>query len=116
MDNSSKNRDNLVTGIQNMKQLNLDNLQTETNKLKELLAFYGKTDQLAIDCLNELNSIFDEILKGEVCEPYKEIPCSRYFVDDTLGEYQDLSSCYSKFANLAEGVDRKALDDFFKFI
>lgn len=97
-----------------MKRLKLNELQVETKKLKELLTFYGKNDQLAVDCFAELKSIFDEILKGDVNEPYAEIPCTRYFIDDTLGEYQDLSQCYAKFSNLAEGVDSQALDDFFK--
>jgi len=97
-----------------MKQLNLNELKVETNKLIELLQFYGEKNQLANDCFSELKSIFDEILNGNISEPYDQIPCTRYFIDDSLGEYQDLSQCFAKFANLAEGVDPEALDDFFK--
>jgi len=97
-----------------MNKIQLKELQIETTNLKELLTFYAKADQLAVDCLNELEKIFDEILLGDVNKVYDQIPCSRYFIDDTLGGYQDLSESYSKFANLAEGVDRDKLDDFFK--
>jgi len=97
-----------------MEYLQLKELQIETTNLKELLTIYAKTDKLAVDCLNELENIFDEILLGDVTKAYDQIPCSRYFIDDTLGGYQDLSESYSKFANLAEGVNRDALNDFFK--
>ncbi len=87
------------------KYIDLPLLQQRTRILQKMLSELSSKEPLAASCLEGLQPTFEEIMRGEISKPYKEIPYGNYFHFDRLRSYDGLETAYSNFVTTATGIN-----------
>lgn len=88
-----------------MSQEKLIRLKTEAALLKQLLENQAEDIQDAAIALDSLQVYFEKVKKMDRFEMLGRIRLDRLFIEGELANYEEIANCYSRFANLAEGLE-----------
>lgn len=83
----------------------LSRLKNEAKLLEDLLLKESTSCGDAIKALKELDAIFNKVKEMDKYQILGRIRLDRLFIEGELSENIQLSDCYSRFANLAEGLE-----------
>ncbi|MBN1006544.1 hypothetical protein [Amphritea pacifica] len=88
-----------------MSEDKLKRLKTEAKSLEQLLKQEAVSSENAVVALNELEVIFNQVKSMNQYAVLGRIRLDRLFIEGDLANNMELSDCYSRFANLAEGLE-----------
>ena len=88
-----------------MSEDKLNMLKTEAQLLEQLLRQESSSSKNAVIVLKELESIFNQVKSMTQYSVLGRIRLDRLFIEGDLANNNELADCYSRFANLAEGLE-----------
>ncbi|MBV1790846.1 hypothetical protein KQ940_22520 [Marinobacterium sp. D7] len=88
-----------------MSEDKLNRLKSEAVSLEQLLKQEAASSENAALALKELEGIFNQVKSMDSYAILGRIRLDRLFIEGDLANNVQLADCYSRFANLAEGLE-----------
>ncbi len=88
-----------------MSEDKLKRLKAEAQSLAKLLKQESVSSENAVVALRKLKDIFNQVNNMTQYAVLGRIRLDRLFVEGDLANNVELADCYSRFANLAEGLE-----------
>jgi hypothetical protein len=88
-----------------MSEDKLKRLKKEAQSLEQLLKKESGSSENAVVALKELEGIFNQVKNMTQYAVLGRIRLDRLFIEGDLASNIELADCYSRFANLAEGLE-----------
>jgi len=88
-----------------MLEYKLERLKKEAELLEQLLKKESESSENAAIALKALEGVFSQVKNMNQYCALGRIRLDRLFNESELGDNIELVDCYSRFANLAEGLD-----------
>lgn len=83
----------------------LESLKKEALLLENLLRSESASSESALVVLEQLECRFEQLKAMNTYKTLGRIKLDRYFIESELANNSQLADCYSRFANLAEGLE-----------
>ncbi|EGQ7964899.1 TPA: hypothetical protein I7678_11205 [Vibrio vulnificus] len=88
-----------------MSEDKLKRLKTEVQLLEQILKQESSSSENAVVALKELEGVFNQVKSMNQYYVLGRIRLDRLFIEGDLANNIELADCYSRFANLAEGLE-----------